>query len=92
MNAMDRQSQSGHYRVARITKRRSLTIMGFVLFLTGAIFVFAGAVDLLSRIDDAATVVFLLGGLALYHLGKGILNHCATLQIKKERRNHLTTL
>ncbi len=74
------------YPKSRPDQKSGLTVMGFVLFLTGAVFFVAGVVDILSRIDSLNTVALVLGGLVLYKLGHRILHHCATLRARRERR------
>ncbi|WP_218958925.1 hypothetical protein [Salinimonas marina] len=74
------------YPKSRPDQKSGLTVMGFVLFLTGVVFFVAGVVDILSRIDSLNTVVLLVGGLVLYKAGHRILHHCATLRAKRERR------
>lgn len=73
----------------RSDRKNGLTIMGFLLFLTGAVLFAVGLADLLSHIDNLLTVMLLLGGLMLYKAGRKILQHCATLKVKRERRGHI---
>ncbi|MEW9797757.1 hypothetical protein [Alteromonas sp. CYL-A6] len=64
----------------------SATLFGFLLFLTGAILVLVGMLDILVRIDSLRTALYLVIGLAMYKLGHSILNHFATLRTERERR------
>lgn len=79
----------GHNHKPSVSRKNGLTIMGFLLFLTGAVLVTLGTIEVLKHIDEYQTGLFLLGGLVLFKAGHSILKHCATLRVKRERRNHL---
>ncbi|WP_075607860.1 hypothetical protein [Alteromonas pelagimontana] len=78
-----RQAKSGTAR------SNGLTIMGFMLFLTGVILFTIGLIDILIRIDSLRTAMYLLLGLGCYKVGHMMMRHCATLRVRPERRRHV---
>lgn len=66
----------------------SATLIGFVLFLTGVMFVVLGMLDLLVRVDSLRTALYLVVGYVMYKLGHAILRHFATLRSQHERRRN----
>ncbi|WP_018982283.1 hypothetical protein [Salinimonas chungwhensis] len=79
-----------NYHKPSVPKKFGLTIVGFLLFMTGAVLLAVGAIEVFKLIEDFATGFFLIGGLFLYKAGRIVLRHCATVRVKRERRNHLT--
>lgn len=67
----------------------SATIVGFILFLTGALLLVVGVVDIVAQLENLWKVAYLVGGLLLYKTGVSILRHHATLRTPPERRRHL---
>lgn len=78
--------RSSHGRLGACTT--SVTLVGFVLFLTGAMFVVLGMLDLLVRVDSLRTALYFVVGYAMYKLGHAILRHFATLDSQRERRRN----
>lgn len=66
----------------------SATLAGFVLFLTGVMFVVLGMLDLLVRVDSLRTAMYFVVGYLMYKLGHAILRHFATLSSHRERRRN----
>ncbi|GGW90902.1 hypothetical protein [Alteromonas halophila] len=66
----------------------SATLIGFVLFLTGVMFVVLGMLDLLVRIESLRTALYFVVGYAMYKLGHAILRHFATFRSQRERRRN----
>ena len=67
----------------------SITIVGFLMFLTGVILFSVGIIDVLVHIDSLKTALMLVGGIACYKVGHMMIRHCATLRARPERRRHL---
>ena len=78
--------RSSHGKLGACTT--SATLIGFVLFVTGAIFVVLGMLDLLVRVDSLRTALLFLVGYGMYKLGHAILRHFATLNFQGERRRN----
>ncbi len=66
----------------------SVTLIGFVLFVTGVMFVVLGMLDLLVRVDSLRTAMYFVVGYLMYKLGRIILQHFATLHSQRERRRN----
>jgi len=62
------------------------TIAGFLLFLSGALLMFYGLLDIVVRIDSIKTACYLVVGLAMYKVGQALLKHFAAFKVKSERR------
>lgn len=65
------------------------TIVGFMLFITGALLLLYGFIDILVRIDSFDTAAYLLLGYLMFKVGQGILNRFAEFKISPERRRTL---
>ncbi len=61
------------------------TIIGFMLFLSGALLLFA-LLDIVVRLNSMQTVIYLILGCAMYKVGQSLLNHFATFKVHTERR------
>ena len=62
------------------------TIAGFMLFLTGALLVLYGLLDIVVRMDSLITAGYLVIGLLMYKVGQYLLNHFAVFKVQRERR------
>ena len=62
------------------------TIAGFLLYLTGAVLVLLGLLDIVIRIDSLKTAVYLVAGLIMYKVGHALLNYYAAFKVHPERR------
>ena len=66
-----------------------ITIVGFMLFLSGVVLFAIGMIDILVHINSVKTAALLVGGIAAYKGGHTMIKHCATLRKRPERRRHL---
>lgn len=78
-----------NYHKSSIPSKFGLTIMGLLLFMTGAMLLAVGVIEVFKVIEHLSTALYLIGGLFLYKAGGIVLRHCATNRVKHERRNHL---
>ncbi|GEA09763.1 hypothetical protein [Alteromonas sp. KUL49] len=62
------------------------TIIGFLLFISGAILVLYGLLDIVVRIDSLITAGYLVVGVTCYKIGHALLNHFAVFKVHPERR------
>ena len=62
------------------------TIIGFMLFLSGALFLLYALLDIVIRLKSIETVLYLIAGCTMYKIGHSLLNHFATLKVHTERR------
>ena len=62
------------------------TIIGFMLFLSGALLLLYALLDIVVRLKSMQTVVYLILGCAMYKVGQSLLNHFATFKVHTERR------
>ena len=62
------------------------TIIGFMLFLSGALLLLYALLDIVVRLNSTITVVYLILGSAIYKVGQTLLNHFATFKVHTERR------
>jgi len=62
------------------------TIIGFMLFLSGALLLLYALLDIVVRLNSTITVVYLILGCAIYKVGQTLLNHFATFKVHTERR------
>ncbi|MDO6566855.1 hypothetical protein Q4561_07275 [Alteromonas sp. 1_MG-2023] len=62
------------------------TIAGFMLFLTGALMVLYGLLDIVVRMNSLLTAGYLVVGLLMYKFGQYLLNHFAVFKVQRERR------
>ncbi|MBU3020327.1 hypothetical protein KO518_00745 [Aestuariibacter sp. A3R04] len=67
----------------------SITIVGFLLFLSGVTLFAIGIIDVLVQIDSVKTAALIVGGLLSYKVGHIMIRHCATLKVRPERRRLL---
>jgi nitrate reductase gamma subunit len=65
------------------------TIVGFLLFLTGALLLLYGFIDIVVRIDSLSTAAYLALGFMMFKVGQGILNRFAAFKAPPERRRTL---
>ena len=56
------------------------TIIGFMLFLSGALLLLYALLDIVVRLNSTITVVYLILGCAIYKVGQTLLNHFATFK------------
>ncbi len=62
------------------------TIIGFMLFLSGALLLLYALLDIVVRLKSVQTVIYLILGCAMYKVGQSLLNHFATFKVHTERR------
>ena len=62
------------------------TIIGFMLFLSGALLLLYALLDIVVRLNSMQTVIYLILGCAMYKVGQSLLNHFATFKVHTERR------
>ncbi len=62
------------------------TIIGFMLFLSGALLLLYALLDIVVRLNSMQTVIYLIFGCAMYKVGQSLLNHFATFKVHTERR------
>ena len=62
------------------------TIIGFMLFLSGALLLLYALLDIVVRLNSMQTVIYLIFGCAMYKVGQALLNHFATFKVHTERR------
>ncbi|BCO21005.1 hypothetical protein LHL20_00195 [Alteromonas sp. McT4-15] len=62
------------------------TIIGFMLFLSGALFLLYALLDIVVRLKSIETVLYLIAGCTMYKIGHSLLNYFATLKVPTERR------
>ena len=62
------------------------TIIGFMLFLSGALLLLYALLDIVVRLKSMQTVIYLILGCAMYKVGQSLLNHFATFKVHTERR------
>ena len=68
------------------TLQISGTIIGFVLFLSGALLLLYAMLDIVVHLKSLKTVVYLILGCAMYKVGQSLLNYFATFKVHTERR------
>lgn len=66
--------------------RASFILFGFVLLLTGIIMFVMSAIDVLANLATMQPAVYLLASIIMYKVGWFILQQCATLKKKGNRR------
>ena len=62
------------------------TIASFLIYVTGAILILFGLLDIVIRINSLKTAGYLVIGLVMYKVGHGLLNYYAAFKIHPERR------
>ena len=62
------------------------TIIGFMLFLSGALLLLYALLDIVVRLNSLRTVFYLILGCTMYKVGQSLLNHFATFKVHTERR------
>ncbi len=62
------------------------TIIGFLLFISGAILVLYGLLDIVVRIDSLKTAGYLIVGVTCYKIGHVLLKNYAVFKVHPERR------
>lgn len=62
------------------------TIIGFMLFLSGALLLLYALLDIVVRLKSMQTVIYLILGCAMYKVGQSLLNYFATFKVHTERR------
>ena len=62
------------------------TIIGFMLFLSGALLLLYALLDIVVRLNSMQTVIYLILGCAMNKVGQSLLNHFATFKVHTERR------
>lgn len=65
------------------------TIVGFMLFLSGAMLMIFGLLDVIVRIESLETAIYLMAGFMMYKVGKMLLKHFAVFKLQPERRRAL---
>lgn len=83
-----------HNRIPVLNRRRSGnehlqisgTIIGFMLFLSGALLLLYALLDIVVRLNSVRTVLYLILGCTMYKVGQTLLNHFATFKVHTERR------
>lgn len=81
-------------RMPMLNRRRSRsdplqtsgTIIGFMLFLSGALLLLYALLDIVVRLNSVRTVIYLILACAMYKVGHSLLNHFATFKVHTERR------
>ncbi|MEE3224225.1 hypothetical protein [Alteromonas macleodii] len=81
-------------RIPMLNRRRSGydpfqtsgTIIGFMLFLSGALLLLYALLDIVVRLNSMQTVIYLILGCVIYKVGQSLLNHFATFKVHTERR------
>lgn len=68
------------------TLQISGTIIGFMLFLSGALLLLYALLDIVVRLQSLQTVVYLILACAMYKVGQSLLNYFATFKVHTERR------
>ncbi len=62
------------------------TIIGFMLFLSGALLLLYALLDTVVRLNSMQTVIYIFLGCAMYKVGQSLLNHFAAFKVRTERR------
>jgi len=83
------QTQLKEKRSDQTLTANGITIVGFMLFLSGVVLFAIGMIDILVHINSVKTAALLVGGIAAYKVGHTMIKHCATLRKRPERRRHL---
>lgn len=74
---------------AENVKSASGTILGFMLFISGALLVLYGLIDIVVQLDSLKTAGYLVVGVSMYKIGHALLNHYAAFKAQPERRRAL---
>ena len=86
---MVKTSQNGRSLTAGESDKRFATIgtiLGFMLFLSGALLLIYGFLDIVVRIESLKTAGYLLIGYVMFKLGQAIMKHFAVFKVDHERR------
>ncbi|WP_420934327.1 hypothetical protein ACOJR9_18435 [Alteromonas sp. A081] len=62
------------------------TILGFMVLLTGGLFLFYAFLDMIVRLESIQTVLYIFAGIAMYKTGQSLLKHFASFKSHTERR------
>lgn len=86
---MDHQQHFQQKKNTASATANGITIVGFLLFLSGVTLFAVGIIDVLVQIDSIKTAALIVGGLLSYKVGHIMIRHCATLKARPERRRLL---
>lgn len=67
----------------------SVTLFGFLLFLTGLLMFVIGTIEMFTPNDSLQTACYLFLGIVMYKIGRFILKQSATLPLKENRRKQV---